>query len=195
LNRLAYPEEMQEDLVSRINLHARSQHFPEGSYVLKKGQVCNKAFFLAKGLARSYYMNQGKEVTSRLMEEGFIITSWLSFYSQQPSNEYIIAMEPCETLYLDFTDINKLYKEFSLFNIIGRKQVEHSFCQAELRTQMLRGLSAVQRYEYFCEKHDSLLQRVPLKYIASYLGMSDETISRIRSSYKKKKNLDKCQDG
>jgi len=186
LNGLAYPEEMPERLVDKLRSAAELRPFSEGSHILKKGQVCSGAFFLAKGLARSYYLNDGKEVTSRLMEEGFIITSWLSFYKQLPSDEYIIAMENCETVYLGFRDINMLYQEFPLFNIIGRKQIEHSFCQAELRTQMLRGLTSVQRYRFFCDNHPSLLKRVPLKYIASYLGMSDETLSRIRSSYRKK---------
>lgn len=189
LNGLSYPDQMPENLMDSIRAASELRSFSEGNHILRKGQVCNGAFFLAKGLARSYYLNEEKEVTSRLMEEGFIITSWLSFYRQQPSHEYIIAMEPCETIFLSHRDINALYQEFPLFNIIGRKQVENSFCQAELRTQMLRGLTTAQRYEFFCENYPSLLKRVPLKYIASYLGMSDESLSRLRSAYRRRQKI------
>lgn len=189
LNGLLTPDQMPDSLVQGIHAIAESRIFREGSHILRKGQVCNGAFFLARGLARSYYLNDNKEVTSRLMEEGFIITSWLSFYRQQPSNEFIIAMEDCETVYLSHPDIQVLYREYPLFNIIGRRQVEQSFCQSELRTQMLRGLTTVQRYEFFCENHPTLLHRVPQKYIASYLGMSDESLSRIRSGYRRRPTI------
>lgn len=189
LNGLAQPSKINDDLAARITSEAEVRIFSEGDHILKKGQICVGAFFLVKGLARSYYIKDNKQITSRLMEEGFIITSWLSFYSQQPSNEYIIAMEDCETVYLDFNTINDLYVEFPVFNVIGRRQVEYSFCQAEIRTQMLRGLTAEQRYSLFCENNPSLLRRVPLKYIASYLGMSDETLSRIRAGYRKRQKI------
>ena len=96
-------------------------------------------------------------------------------------------MEDCSTLFLGYEDINNLYDEFPVFNEIGRKQVEYSFYASEIRSQMLRGLSAEERYLLFCEKHPTLMARVPLKYIASYLGMTDVTLSRIRANFKKRK--------
>lgn len=185
LNDLAKPNQMPEALVKKITESAIIYSFASGKHILRKGQICNGAHFLVNGVARSYYSDKKKEITSRLMEEGFIITSWLSYYRQDTSMESIIAIENCDTIFLHYDNINSLYEEFPLFNIIGRKQVEFSFCQSELRVQMLRGLSAIDRYSFFCRVHPSLLQRVPLKYIASYLGMSDETLSRIRAGYKK----------
>lgn len=186
---IAYPLQMPDALIDRLNEIAECRFFDPGDFILRKGQVCSGAYFLAKGLARSYYIRENKQITSRLMEEGFIITSWQSFYRQQPSTEYIVTMEESATIFLNFRDIISLYEEYPVFNIIGRKQVEYSFYEAEARTQMLRGLSAVERYKFFCENYNSLLQRVPLKYIASYLGMSDETLSRIRAKYKPVQNI------
>lgn len=185
LNGLAHPHTIPAALEEKISGSAIIYHFVAGQYILRQGQINNGAHFLVKGVARSYYTDKHKQITSRLMEEGFIVTSWLSFYQQEASRESIVALEDCETIFLSYADINSFYEEFPLFNLIGRKQVEHSFCQSELRVQMLRGLSAVDRYNFFCRVHASLLQRVPLKYIASYLGMSDETLSRIRAGYKK----------
>ncbi len=189
LEGLAFPLLMPKELKQRISNISVIRHFEAGDFMLRKGQICSGAYFLGRGLARSYYMKEEKQVTSRLMEEGFIVTSWLSFYRQLPSSECIIAMEKCDTVYIRYEDIHTLYEEFPLFNIIGRKQVEYSFAQAEMRTQMLQGLTGVERYEYFQEKHPSLMERVPLKYIASYLGLSDETLSRIRGRYREKRKL------
>lgn len=185
LNSLAHPHRMPEMLEMKIREAAVICQFSEGKNILRKGQICTGAHFLAKGVARSYYSEGSKQITSRLMEEGFIITSWLSFYKQENSMETIVAMENCDTIFISYKSINEFYDEFPIFNLIGRKQVEYSFCQSELRVQMLRGLTAIERYNFFCRIHASLLHRVPLKYIASYLGMSDETLSRIRSGHRR----------
>lgn len=84
-----------------------------------------------------------------------------------------------------YDDIQKLYDEFPEFNIIGRRQVEYSFYLSELRTRMLRKHTAEEKYKFFMDNHPTLLQRVPLKNIATYLGMNEETLSRVRSHYHK----------
>jgi CRP/FNR family transcriptional regulator, anaerobic regulatory protein len=184
---LAFPTKLSTPMIKRILDKAELIPYAAGSYLLKEEQVCRGAFFLASGLARSYYKVNGREITSRLMEEGFIITSWVSFYLQQPGIEFITAIENCNTVFLSYEHIQELYEEFPLFNQIGRKQVEYSFFQLELRTQVLQWRTAAERYQYFYEHYPSLLQRVPLKYIASYLGMSEVTLSRVRSEFHKKK--------
>jgi CRP-like cAMP-binding protein len=78
-----------------------------------------------------------------------------------------------------------MYADFPESNIIGRKQVEYTFYLSEQRTQMLRKHTAEEKYKLFIDKHPTLLQRVSLKHIASYLGISQETLSRVRSKYHK----------
>lgn len=184
LGNLVWPARMPDELVKRIINCAEIYHFSKGDFLLKKGQVCNGAHFLVKGLARSWCKIEKAEATTRLMDEGFIITCWKSYYYQQPAEENIVAIEPCTTIYLSRRDIYDLYKEFEVFNTIGRKQVEYSFCQADERTNMMR-LSAKSRYRWFCEKHPQLLKRVTQRDIASFLGMNYETLSRVRKSEKK----------
>lgn len=186
LEELIIPDRLPLEMQQFLQEVAQAKFFKQGDYLLRRGEVCQGAHLLIRGLARSFYDNEDKEITSRLMETGFIITSWISFYTQQPATEYIVAMEDSYTVFLHYRDIQQLYKRFPLFNEIGRKQVEHSFYKAEQRTQMLRGLSAAERYDKFCEMHPDLLRRVPLKYIASYLGMTDVTLSRLRANYKRK---------
>ncbi len=175
------------ELTDSVSAVTKIVEYAAGDYILKEGQVCDKACLVVKGLARSYYIKEGKDITSRFMDEGFIITSWISYYTQQPGNEFIEATEDTTLACIYYSDIQKIYSEFPEFNIIGRKQAEYGFYLAEQRTQLLRKHSAEEKYKFFLENHPTLLQRVSLKNIASYLGMNEETLSRVRSKYHKKK--------
>lgn len=179
---------LSKDLTERILSVTKTITHPAGDYILKEGQVCDKACLVVKGLARSYYINEGRDITSRFMDEGFIITSWISYYTQQPGNEFIEALEETILACINYSDIQKLYSDFPEFNIVGRKQAEYSFYLAEQRTQILRKHTAEEKYKFFLEHHPSLLLRVSLKNIASYLGMNEETLSRVRSKYHKRKD-------
>lgn len=189
LNRLAaiaHPQKFPAALVKRIREAAIIHEYPAGSYLLKEGQVCRGAFFLARGLARSFYYKDGKDITSRLMEEGLIITSWASYYLQEPGIENVVALEKCTTVYLDYQCIQSLYNEFPVFERVGRLQVEYSFWQLDMRTVLLQSYSASERYRQFYLQYPNLLRRIPLKWIASYLGMTEVTLSRARSEFHKR---------
>jgi len=177
---------MSKELADRIRSVAQLFTYQAGDLILKEGQVCDKACLVAKGLTRSFYINEGLDITSRFMEEGFIVTSWISYYTQKPGNEFIEAVEDTVLVCVSHSDIQQLYIDFHEFNINGRRQVEYAFFLAEQRTQMLRKHTAEEKYKFFLDNHPGLLQRVPLKHIATYLGMSQETLSRVRSKYHKK---------
>jgi len=182
LNQL-YP--MSAGLTEKIISVTKVANYPSGTIILKEGQVCDKACLVAQGLVRSYYINDGMDITSRFMDEGFIVTSWISYYTQKPGNEYIEAIEDSTLLCLPYSDIQKLFNDFPEFNIVARRQVEYAFYLSEQRTQMLRKHTAEEKYQFFLDHHPTLLQRVSLKHIATYLGMSQETLSRVRSKYHK----------
>jgi len=187
LEKLNTLSPLSEELTERLRSITKIVTYPAGAFILKEGQVCSKACLVIKGLARSYYINEGRDITSRFMDEGFIITSWISYYTQQPGNEFIVAMEETTLTCVEYAEIQKLYIDFPEFNIIGRRQVEFAFYQSEERTQLLRKHTAEEKYRLFFEHHPTLLQRVPLKNIATYLGMNEETLSRVRSKFHKRK--------
>jgi len=176
---------MSESLTEKIMEITRITSHPRKNILLKEGDVNNHICMVISGLVRSYYLNEGKEITSRLMDEGFIITSWISFYTRKPGNEFLETIEDTTLACVHYNDIQRLYDEFPEFNIIGRKQVEYSFYMSELRTRMLRKHTAEEKYRFFLENHPNLMQRVSLKHIATYLGMNEETLSRVRSQYHK----------
>ncbi len=175
-------------LTERVGSITKIVTYPAGDFILKEGQVCKEACLVVKGLARSYYIIEGRDITSRFMDEGFIITSWISYYTQQPGNEFIEAVEETTVTCINYTDIQKLYVDFPEFNIIGRRQAEYGFYLAEQRTQILRKHTAEEKYKFFLDNHPTLLQRVPLKHIATYLGMNEETLSRVRTKFHKRKS-------
>ena len=176
---------MSEALTERIMTITKITTHPKKTILLKDGDVNNYICMVISGLVRSYYINEGKDITSRFMDEGFIITSWISFYTRKPGNEFIETQEDTTLACVHYNDIQKLYDEFPEFNIIGRKQVEYSFYLSELRTRMLRKHTAEEKYKFFLDNHPTLMQRVSLKYIATYLGMNEETLSRVRTKYHK----------
>ncbi len=183
LNAL-YP--MGEELTGRIRDITKITTYPKKTILLKEGDTNNYACMVVNGLVRAYYLNEGKDITSRLMDEGFIITSWISFYTRKPGNEFLETQEDTVLACVHYNDIQKLYAEFPEFNIIGRKQVEYSFYLSELRTQMLRKHTAEEKYKFFIDNHPKLVTRVSMKHIATYLGMNEETLSRVRSKFHKK---------
>jgi CRP-like cAMP-binding protein len=183
IDRLNSLYKMSDPLCERVGELARITEHEAGTFILKEGQTCNDASLVVSGLVRSYYINEDKDITSRFMDEGFIVTSWISYYTRQPGNEFIETIEDTTLVSLSYNNIQLLYKEFPEFNIVGRRQVEYAFFLSEQRTQLLRKHTAEEKYKFFLDNHPTLLQRVSLKHIATYLGMNEETLSRVRSKY------------
>ena len=179
-----YP--LSTEMMDQIIAVTTVKDYPKKSILLKEGQVANYACFVLKGLARAYYMSDGKEITGRFMDEGFMITSWLSFYTRKPGYEIIETLEDSTLACIHYNDIQQLYVDIPEFNIIGRKLTEHYFYLSEQRTQMLRKHTAEEKYQFFMKQHPDLLQRTSLRNISTYLGMNEETLSRVRAKAAKK---------
>ncbi len=167
LKRLTALHKMDELIIDRIKDVTRFSTYPKKTFLLRDGQVCDKACMVVSGLARAYYINEDKDITSRFMDEGFIITSWISYYHQKPGDEFIEAIEDTTLACITYTDIQRLYKDYPEFNIVGRKQTEYSLYTAEMRTRMLRKHTAEEKYAFFQEQHPDLINR------ARQLGYKD----------------------
>jgi len=155
-------------------------HYKKGKILVQQGHICDKFFFVLKGAARSYHRKGDKEHTHGLQFDRFVAVSLFSFISQQPSHESIELIEDSFLITISRDNLHGLYKTYPRSNIIGRLRVEEAFLELERRTRSLQQLSARERYEELIAKSPMCLQRVPLKHIASYLGITQETLSRIR---------------
>lgn len=149
-------------------------------YLLHEGQVCRRVHFIQKGLLRCFYHRYEQEVCSWFMKEGDVIISVESFYQQKSSYESIQALEECELYFLDYRDLEWAYRTYHEFNYIGRVLTQKYYCLSEQRLYSMRMQRSQERYDYLLQHHADLALRVPAKYIASYLGITEVTLSRIK---------------
>ena len=169
-------DELKERLANDIEI----VEIPKRTLILKEGQRSDHVSFVFSGLLRAYYIKNNEEVCSRFMHENHICLSVISFYTRKPGYEFIETLEPTTIARLHNDKLQKIYNDHVEFNYVGRIWTEHYCSMTEQRLLMLRGQSAEEKYQFFMEQFPSLINRLPLKYIASYLGMNIETISRIR---------------
>ena len=149
--------------------------------LLKEHQYARKLFFLEEGTARTFYYHDEKEVTSWFYREGQFLTSWYSFYSQQQSFEHIQILEKSIVYSIDYFSYQKLIKSFPSFERFARLLAEEQTMGIDLFSKGYMFMSAKERYNLLLTTFPDIELRVKLGQIASFLGISQETLSRIRS--------------
>ena len=173
------------EFIEYLSEHCFPVKVMKGKYLVKPSSEKKEYFFILKGAIRSFIKTDGKEITTWINEENEIVGSIHSLGINIPIKEYIQALENTELIGLDYKHIEYCYQHFPESNIIGRIFLEESYRSSEERAYIARVPSAEKRYNYFVANSPQLLLRIPLTYIASYLGMTLETLSRIRSKKKK----------
>jgi len=149
-------------------------------FILKQGRICYNIYFVKKGLLRCYYIKDDKEINSWFMKETDIIFSVESFLNQVPSRENIQALEDSTLYFIEYEELQYLYHHCPEFNFVGRVLTEKYYQLSEQRLYSLRMQRAIERYNFIMHHFPQIILRVPSKYIASYLGITEETLSRIR---------------
>lgn len=165
-------------LCEHLSVILKSKKYLRKDFLLKSGHISDKIFFIERGLIRCFYSQHEKEVCSWFMKEEDCIISVESFFKQKPSYENIQALEDTNTYYIDYNELQFIYQNFPEFNFIGRALTEKYYTLSEQRLYSLRMQTASERYHFLLENYPELIQRVPSKYLASYLGIAEETLSR-----------------
>lgn len=156
------------------------KQFKKGDFLLKEGRICQQVGFIAEGLTRSFYYQDGKDITTYFAAEKNPCLSVYSFISQQASQESIEVLEDSIIWFVTYEQLQDLYKEFPSLNLLGRLLVEDYYMMLEEHTRALKHKSSKERYWQFVEKRPDFIQRISLTHIASFLGMTKENLSRIR---------------
>ena len=164
------------------DIDQRTMHFikKKNEHFLKEGQNLSSYFVIAKGIIRAYFHRNEKEVNTWFGEEDQIFGSILPVYADKPSFENIQFLEDSEIYAISSYDLNDLYRIYPELNLIGRKIAEEVCIILEERAVSLHTESAAERYETLIRLQPNLLNRINLGHIASYLGITQETLSRIR---------------
>jgi|SRR5205809_1964290 CRP-like cAMP-binding protein len=155
-------------------------------YLLQEGEICRNEYFVTKGCLRTYTIDEkGLEHVIQFSIEDWWTGDMYSFLTQNPSSYTIDAIEDSELLYLDKVSHDELYLKVPKFERFFRHLLQYAFISMQERINATLSQTADQRYCSFIEKYPLMEQRLPLKQIASYLGITPESLSRIRSSYNK----------
>jgi CRP-like cAMP-binding protein len=150
--------------------------------LLQAGDVCPYIYFVNSGCLRVFMLDvNGKESTRFLVTEGRFGTAFPSFNLQEPSLAAIQSIEPSEVLYISYHDFNHLLDNFPGWEHVYRVNLEKDYIASIKRIESLITMDSKQRYQLLMETNPTLIQRLPSKIIADYLGISQETLSRLKS--------------
>lgn len=174
-----------EDLIRIIEL----QELPKDTVLLAVGEVSRYLHFLVEGTARAVYYQAGKEITSWFGFEGDFVCSFYSFVSRKPSLESIVATGNCKLISISYQSFQGLYEKDYLWNKLGRLIIEHYYVEYRERILSLQSMSAAERYDELLKKRPDILRKVKLGHLASYLGVTQETLSRLRATQKNRQQL------
>ncbi len=149
--------------------------------LLKEGKVSHATYFLEEGIIRSYtFDNEGAEVTTNIFTAPCFVNDFLSFFKQQPTQENFQAITSCKLWTMDFAKVQYYFHSYPEFREFGRMMLVSNY--ASLHNRMLGMIkdTAETRYVKLMLEHPQVFQHVPLRIIASFLGITDTSLSRIR---------------
>jgi len=165
----------------------KARKIARNDYLLKQGAICNESHFIENGIIRSYtYDFKGDDVTTGFYSKKMFFSDLLSFFKRIPSKEYIQALTDCEAWYLTYEDMQTNFHTFPEFREFGRLNIINQYGLLKQRMLSMLQETAEQRYMDLINSYPEIIQNVPLKHIASYLGITDTSLSRIRKESVKK---------
>ncbi len=174
----------QNDLKTIVSLF-KSTTIKKGDYFLKSGKICEKLSFIQSGLLRIYIKTEDKEVTQWISTKGYFVTDLSSLVFNTPARFTIQALIDCELYTIDRENYLLLKSLIPQWPELEKLFIARCFVMLEERIFSHLSMTAEERYDLLFEQNKELFNQVPLQYIASMLGMSPETFSRIR----KKKSI------
>ena len=169
-----------EDAEIAIANQALIETLPKGHVILEEGKTCKRLYFISQGTVRTYHYQNGKDITYWIYPEQSIVTSWHSYILRKPASEYIETTEPTTIISLTYDQWQELYLKYPVLERFGRLILEE---QMALLDDFFKGyyfLTAKEKYELLVKAFPTITQRANLGHIASMLGISQETLSRIR---------------
>jgi CRP-like cAMP-binding protein len=156
------------------------KNFNKKERITAIGEIENYIYFISKGLVRKYFINKKEEVITQIASEGEFICSSVSFLSRKPSGYVVEALEPCTLFSLSYDNLEKIYAKGYKMDRLGRLMILDWLLQKEVWEYDRLSLDPKERFVRFVEQYPDLVNRVPQKYLASYLNIKPETFSRYK---------------
>lgn len=176
----SYFGELTDDEFNKMMSYFHLEKISKNEFFTEEGKHCNRFSFQKTGILRVFKMDDGKEVTQWISTLNYFITDVSSFFFGEPSRWSIQALSDSELLTISNENYKRLCNEFPKWNEIEKRFLAKCFAMLEDRVYSHLTMTAEERYKLYFENNKSLFNQVPLQYLASVLGMSAETFSRIR---------------
>lgn len=177
IRRIVQPNEEEWEAFTRI---VNFKKLKKKDLLLEEGQVCNFIAFVNSGILREYSFQNDKETTVDFVQENQFTSDYQSFIMHVPSKQYLEALTDVDLLILKKEAINALYDQYKIWERFGRLIIERVFCNAEAKRKKIIATSHDEQYRDFAVAYPQIVQQVPQYYIASYLGLTPEHLSRLR---------------
>lgn len=156
-------------------------HLKKGELLLQEGKVCKQMYFVNRGSLRTFYFNNNaEEITHCFRSENTFISSLRSFILQEPSFLSIMALEETELIAIDYDKVQELYSTSMAWQNIGRLLTEGAYMEMEEYASVLINESAKEKYLRLLEEQPEVVKKSNVQHIASYLGVTRRTLSRIK---------------
>lgn len=153
----------------------------KGTQLVRIGRKVENFHFIVKGLARVYYMREGEDVTDYFATEGQFVGAVPALFTGAPSRKAVETVEPSIVMQFSYAEFERLCSVHHDLERAGRKLAVYGFLEIQQRLENMRFLSVRERYEELERKHPGISNRLPLRHIASFLGTTNVSISRIRA--------------
>jgi len=183
--QMIYPTSDDRALAIASNFQTFS--IQKNSILIPDKKINRQTYFLETGYVRSVVVNsEGNDVTTTIFSAPCFVNDFISFFKQQPVQENFVAMTDCTGWTMKYDDVEKQFHQSPEFREFGRLLVLHSYEMLKKRMIDLLQNTAEQRYLNMLSQHPDIFQNIPLKVIASYLGITDTSLSRIRKELSQK---------
>ena len=158
------------------------KRYSKGEMILKEGDVCENIYYIDKGLVRQFYFKNNKELTEHIGSDGEIFMCIESLFKEERTRLQIEALEPSSIYLIPKHRLEQVALHNVNIQILYRKILEESLIISQIHADLLRFETAQNRYLRLCKMKPQVVLRAPLVYIASYLQMTPETLSRVRAA-------------
>ncbi|MUH35475.1 Crp/Fnr family transcriptional regulator [Zobellia amurskyensis] len=181
LNNIFKTSDFSDEELAVIIPKFKKVAFPKNDFILEEGKTENHYWFIESGFARSYVVNtEGKDISTNFYAVGDIVIDWTSFFLRNPTRENIQALTDCVCWQLDFDTFQELFHGIRSFREQGRTTLVNSYFSLKEQSVAMIADQASQRYLKLLREKPHIIQNISLKHIATYLGVTDTSLSRIR---------------
>jgi CRP/FNR family transcriptional regulator, anaerobic regulatory protein len=170
-------KEAEDDLFKNL----KTKTFKKGEYLLKTGEICKHLIFINQGLAKLFFIRDGKEFINVFALENRLFSAFESYLTQTPSNFMLIALEETTVTLISYDEMERLCKKHHCMETFFRKLVSVAATKMTRRISEMLEENATNRYNQFVKENSAIVQRISLGDLASYLGITQQSLSRIRA--------------